>query len=44
MSVYLYGGVVPAVFYRNHVSRFDVEAGQVVVVAIIFKGSNLQSC
>lgn len=44
MSVYLYGGVVPAPFYRNHVSRFDVEAGQVVVVAIIFKGSNLQSC
>lgn len=32
------------VFYRNDVSRFDIEAGQVVVVAIIFQGANLQSC
>lgn len=42
VSVCLYGGVLPAGFYRDHVSRFDVEAGQVVVVAIIFKGANLQ--
>ena len=37
-------GVFSAVFYRNDVSRFDIEAGQVVVVAIIFQGANLQSC
>lgn len=43
-SVYLYDGIVSAVFYRNDVSGFDIEAGQVVVVAVIFKGSNLQSC
>lgn len=40
----LYRAVFSAVLYRNDVSCFDIEARQVVVVAVIFQGANLQSC
>lgn len=33
-----------ALCYRNDISGFDVEAGQVVVVAVILKGPNLKGC